>query len=214
MKIKLFDKKGKALDTSIDLDEAVWAVSMNEGVVSQAVNVYLDNQRKGTAHSKTRGDVQGGGRKPWRQKGTGRARQGSIRSPLWIKGGVTFGPVPYKKMKRIPKKINKLAIKCVLSEMIGSGSVSFIEGFDDSVLSSTKNMDNFIKSFFGKDICSKVLIIVNKKIERKEDLLRSVRNLKKVNLNDSLNFNIFELMNSDKVLVLNDSITEIEGRLK
>ena len=127
MKADMHDKTGKKMTKKADLSDVVWGAPPNEDLVAQAIYVYMHNQRKGTAHSKTRADVRGGGKKPWRQKGTGRARHGSIRSPLWVGGGVAFGPKSYKRTKRMPVKMQRSALRCVLSAHAAKGSVVVIK---------------------------------------------------------------------------------------
>ncbi|MBD3329328.1 50S ribosomal protein L4, partial [Candidatus Dojkabacteria bacterium] len=124
VKVDIANKK----DSKVDLKSKVWDVEFNEDLVTQAINIYLFNQRKGTAHSKTRAEVSGGGRKPWKQKGTGRARHGSIRSPIWVKGGVAFGPRSESNWKRsLNKKMNTKAICGLLSEIRRNDSLVIVK---------------------------------------------------------------------------------------
>ncbi len=211
MKHDVMSEKGNKLKTKIDLDENVWKVPMNEDLVAQALLVYQDNQRKGTAHSKTRSDVRGGGRKPWRQKGTGRARHGSIRSPIWVGGGVAFGPKSYKKFKSIPKKMAKKALMCALSARIEDGSVIVVS----EIKPSEKRMTATMAGTLGEIGVAgqKVLIIIPDKIETKENLHKSTRNIEGLVLADVSNFNIFNVLNAEKVLIFKDAIKDIEKRL-
>ena len=112
----------------IELNEEVFGVEFNEAVVHQAIVMQHANQRQGTAATKTRGLVRGGGRKPWKQKGTGRARSGSTRSPLWVGGGTVFGPQPRSYEKKMPRKARRLAIRCALSAKVAAGEMVVVDG--------------------------------------------------------------------------------------
>ncbi|HHY92606.1 MAG TPA: 50S ribosomal protein L4, partial [Firmicutes bacterium] len=121
-RVPVYNLKGETVG-EIELSDSVFAVPMNSGLIHQAVVRHLANQRLGTADTKTRAEVSGGGRKPWRQKGTGRARQGSTRSPLWRHGGVVFGPHPRSYAQDMPRKMRRLALKVALSEKLRSGGL-------------------------------------------------------------------------------------------
>ena len=158
MKISLYDNTGKKTKKSTELDDAVWNVPMNEDLVAQIVGIQRDNRRKGTAHSKSRSDVRGGGKKPWRQKGTGRARHGSIRSPLWVGGGVAFGPKAYKKYKYAPRKMQRSALACLLSQRVRDEGVLVLESFPEMKRPELKKMSELIKKL---DVgVKKVLILL------------------------------------------------------
>ena len=129
MKINTYTKVGNKSEKKIDLVDSIWAVPVNEDLVAQVIYVYLNNQRKFTATVKTRADVRGGGKKPWKQKGTGRARHGSIRSPLWVGGGVAFGPTGFKKLLKIPRKMKNLSLKCLLSDKAVGGDILVMNEF-------------------------------------------------------------------------------------
>lgn len=206
----MFDKNGKAVEAKVTLSDAVWAVPMNKDLVVQAVNVYLFNQRKFSADTKTRGEVSGGGRKPWKQKGTGRARQGSIRSPLWRGGGIVFGPHLHKVTKDLPKKMSRLAMKCVLSEKVGKSNVRFVEELSVPKEKSTAAMSKMLSTMKLEN--EKVMIVVGSKSD--QIVRKSAANLSSVKVTDAKNLNIGDLMKS-KVLVIDaNSVKEIEERLK
>ncbi len=202
MQNKIFDQKGKELDKKITLDKVIWDTPKNEDLIAQALYVYNSNQRTGLAHAKTRGDVSGGGRKPWRQKGTGRARAGSTRSPLFVKGGVTFVPNNRNWKKNINEKMKKKALTCVLSSRLKDKELKFME------FSSTKDLKTLrkdIESFVDK----KVLLI-----SEDENILKSVRNIKNFLIAKPKFVNIYNLLNNKEILIDVDSVKIIEERLK
>lgn len=211
MKVSIWDKKGKKTSESIDLNDLIWKIPMNEDLVTQVVNVYLDNQRKGTAHSKTRAEVRGGGKKPWRQKGTGRARHGSIRSPIWVKGGVAFGPRSYKKFKSIPKKMNRLALKCVLSDKVSADNLFVIENMPALKVPSTKEILQMIEGFGINK--GKILMVIPSELKVPDALLKSVKNLDKVSVRRVSDINVYEVVSSQNMIVIRDSIDGFEKRL-
>lgn len=182
------------------LNPKVWEVELNPDLVAQVLYVYMNNERKGTASAKTRGEVAGGGRKPWRQKGTGRARQGSIRSPLWRKGGVTFVPTNRNWKKKINSKMAKKATCMMLSERLKEKELEFVN-IDKKGL---KDLRESILENTGK----KTLVVSTNK-----DLQLAVRNLTKVNFVDAMKLNSKHIVDSTKVLVDQDSVKVLEDRL-
>ncbi|MGB9825589.1 MAG: 50S ribosomal protein L4, partial [Desulfofundulus sp.] len=124
-RVPVYNLLGEAVG-EIELSDNVFAVPMNSALIHQAVVRHLANRRRGTADTKTRAEVSGGGRKPWRQKGTGRARHGSIRSPLWRHGGVVFGPHPRSYAQDMPRKMRRLALKMALSEKLRNGELTVL----------------------------------------------------------------------------------------
>ena len=127
-KLSVYNISGQPTGEEIELNEVVFGVEFNEAVVHQAIVMQHANQRQGTAATKTRGLVRGGGRKPWKQKGTGRARSGSTRSPLWVGGGTVFGPQPRSYDKKMPRKARRLAIRCALSAKVAAGEMVVVDG--------------------------------------------------------------------------------------
>jgi large subunit ribosomal protein L4 len=182
------------------LNPKVWELDLNPDLVAQVLYVYMSNERKGTASAKTRGEVAGGGRKPWRQKGTGRARQGSIRSPLWRKGGVTFVPTNRNWKKKINSKMAKKATCMMLSERLKEKDLEFVN-IDKKDLKDLRK--NILKNS-GK----KTLVVSTNK-----DLQLAVRNLTKVNFVDAMKLNSKHIVDSTKVLVDKDSVKVLEERL-
>ena len=127
-KLSVYNISGQATGEEIELNDLVFGVEFNEAVVHQAIVMQQAAERQGTSATKTRGMVRGGGRKPWRQKGTGRARSGSTRSPIWVGGGTTFGPQPRSYAKKMPRKARRLAIRCALSAKVAAGELIVVEG--------------------------------------------------------------------------------------
>ncbi|MDQ2806914.1 MAG: 50S ribosomal protein L4, partial [Chloroflexota bacterium] len=144
MQATIYNLQGQSLDT-VDLNDAIYGIEPNIGVVHQAVLRQQANARLGTHDTLTRGEVRGGGKKPWRQKGTGRARQGSIRSPQWRHGGVVFGPHPRSYEQDLPRKMRRLAMRSVLSAKAADGQILLIDNFDD-LAPRTKAMIEVIKT--------------------------------------------------------------------
>ena len=157
-KLSVYDMTGKKTGEEIELMDYVFGVEMNEAVVHQAVVMQQANERQGTHATKTRGLVRGGGRKPWKQKGTGRARSGSTRSPIWVGGGTVFGPSPRSHAKAMPRKARRLAIRCALSSKVAAGELIIVDGlkFDEI---KTKNVIEMLKGFESAE--KKALIITD-----------------------------------------------------
>jgi len=194
-------KKNTTEEKKIKLNSEIWKVPMNKDLVAQALYVYFSNERKGTAKAKTRGDVSGGGKKPWRQKGTGRARQGSIRSPLWIKGGVTFVPNNRNWRKSINKKMKNKAVCILLSERLKNKELVFS---DIDVKKDLKDIRKSIK----EEITSKTLVISsNEKVEK------ALENMEKINVVRAEKVNAKHLANCKKVIIDNEIVKILESRL-
>lgn len=182
----------------------VFGVEFNEAVVHQAVVMQQANARQGTHASQTRGMVRGGGKKPWRQKGTGRARAGSNRSPLWIGGGVTFGPSPRSHAKDMPRKARRLAIRCALSAKVAAGELVIVDSLQFAE-PKTKNAVNMLKGFEATD--KKALIITDGENENMEKSSRNIEKVKAIS-NDCLN--VFDILDAQKVLLAKDAVAKIE----
>ena len=187
----------------IDLNENIFGVEMNAGLLHQAVLMQLAAQRLGTHATKTRGFVRGGGRKPWKQKGTGRARSGSTRSPLWVGGGTVFGPHPRKYAFSMPRKQRRLAIKCALSDKVKSGDFIVLDclTFDAP---KTKQVVKLLSDF---DAPKKNLFITADEAENVEKSARNIQGVKAIN---TTGLNVFDILNSDKLFITKDAITRIE----
>ena len=187
----------------IELNESIFGVEMNAGLLHQAVLMQLAAQRLGTHATKTRGFVRGGGRKPWKQKGTGRARSGSPRSPLWVGGGTVFGPHPRKYAFSMPRKQRRLAIKCALSDKVKSGDFIVL----DSLAFDAPKTKQVVKLLGDFGIDAKALFITADEAENVEKSARNIQGVKAINTNG---LNVFDILNSDKLFITKDAITRIE----
>ncbi len=201
-KVTVYDMTGTAKG-ELELSEAVFGVEMNIGLVHQAVVRQLASQRLGTHKVKTRAEVRGGGRKPWRQKGTGRARAGSRRSPLWRSGGIIFGPTPRSYAFTMPRKQRRLALKCVLSDKVRSGDLIVLEELDFEA-PKTKQMVKLLSDF---KVESKALFITE---EPKENVQRSSNNLQGVKALGALGLNVYDILNHEKLFLTKSAVTKIE----
>lgn len=188
----------------IELNDTVFGVEVNEAVVHQALVMQLASQRQGNAATKTRGMVRGGGRKPWKQKGTGRARAGTIRSPLWVGGGTVFGPQPRSYSFRMPRKARRLAIKSALSAKVQNGELVVLEGiqYDQP---KTKQVVELLKNFGLEE--RKALLITK---EADENVEKSSRNVPGVKALAASGLNVFDLLHHDKLLITRDAVARIE----
>lgn len=202
-KLSVYNLAGQVTG-EIELNDQVFGVEFNEAVVHQAIVMQLANQRQGTSATKTRGMVRGGGRKPWKQKGTGRARSGSTRSPIWVGGGTTFGPQPRSYAKKMPRKARRLALCCALSAKVAAGEMVVVEGltFDAP---KTKNVAAMLGAFDAAD--KKALIITNGDNVNVE---LSARNMPKVTAISNMGLNCFDILNSNKVFLDKEIVEQIE----
>lgn len=201
-KVALYNIAGETTG-EVELNENIFGVEVNEALVHQAVVMQLANQRLGTHATKTRGLVRGGGRKPWRQKGTGRARCGSSRSPIWVGGGTVFGPQPRSYAFSMPKKQRRLAIKCALSSKVNDQEIFVVDSinFDQP---KTKNVVKMLSDFNAE---GKALIITADAIENVE---RSANNIPGVKVITSMGLNVYDLLHHTKIFVAQDAISRIE----
>ena len=187
----------------IALNENVFGVEVNGALLHQAVVMQLASQRLGTHATKTRGLVRGGGRKPWKQKGTGRARCGSTRSPIWVGGGTVFGPQPRSYAFSMPRKQRRLAIKCALSDKVQSGDFLVIDNLDFDA-PKTKNVVKMLQDF---KVENKALLIT---CEEAENVEKSSRNIPGVKAINTTGLNVYDILNHDKLFISKDAITRIE----
>ena len=203
-KLSVYDITGKATGEEIELNDQVFGVEFNEPVVHQAVVRQLANQRLGTHATKSLGMVRGGGRKPWKQKGTGHDRAGSIRSSIWVGGGVAFGPQPRSYEKDMPRKARRLAIRCALSAKVAAKQLVVIDGlkFDAP---KTKNVVALLKAFESSE--KKNLIITNGENENVE---LSARNMPEVTAITNNTLNCFDLLHNNQVFLDKEAIKSIE----
>ncbi len=203
MQIDVYSTAG-AVVGQVDLDETVWGIEPNISVMHQALLRQLANARVGTHQTKTRGEVRGGGRKPWRQKGTGRARQGSIRSPQWKGGGVVWGPHPRSYEQEMPRQMRRLAIRSALSAKIRDGLVTVVDGLDQ-VEPRTKAM----KEVLGAFPTSRTTLIVLP--AKSETIQRGAGNLPGVWTILASNANVRDVLKFERMLITREAIAIIEG---
>lgn len=201
-KIDVYDMKGKKV-SDVELCETVFGIEPNENIVHSVLVNYLANQRQGTQSTKTRAEVRGGGRKPWRQKGTGRARQGSIRAPQWIKGGIALGPKPRSYKYRVNKKERQLAIKSLLSSKVLENELTIVDKFELAEI-KTKLM---VKTLADLKIEGKTLIIVP---ENNDKVLYSSRNIKGVKTIAMNSINVYDLLKYNNLILPLDTVKKLE----
>ena len=201
-KVDVLDMKGKKV-SDIELADSVFGIEPNEAIVHSVLVNYLANQRQGTQSTKTRAEVSGGGKKPWRQKGTGRARQGSIRAPQWIKGGIALGPKPRSYKYRVNKKEKQLAIKSLLSSKVLENNLVVVDKFDFKEI-KTKQMANAMKNLKVEE---KALIVLP---ESNEIVQKSARNLANVGTGSVNTINVFDLLKYKKLVLTVDTIKKLE----
>jgi large subunit ribosomal protein L4 len=201
-KIDVYNIKGEKV-SEVELKEEIFGIKPNEEIVHAAVVNYLANQRQGTQSTKTRAEVRGGGRKPWRQKGTGRARQGSIRAPQWIKGGIALGPKPRSYRYTINKKERRLAIKSVLSSKVLENQLTVVDTmkFDEI---KTKNMVNTLNNL---KVEGKTLILL---ADKNENVQKSARNIEGVKTTLVNTINVYDLLKYNKLVVTLDTVKKLE----
>ncbi|WP_404446957.1 50S ribosomal protein L4 [Sutcliffiella horikoshii] len=201
-KVALYNQAGANVG-EVELADAVFGIEPNNSVLFDAIVMQRASQRQGTAKVKGRSEVAGGGRKPWRQKGTGRARQGSIRSPQWRGGGIVFGPTPRSYSYKLPKKVRRLAIKSALSSKVLENELLVLEGlaFDAP---KTREMTSVLK---GLEINRKALIVT---ADADENVALSARNIPGVTVVTVTGVNVLDVVNHDKVIFTKDAVQKLE----
>ena len=205
--VKLLNTKGSELG-ELNLDDNIFGVEPNIHVMHLALKRQLNNARQGSHNTKTRAEVSGGGRKPWKQKGTGRARAGSIRSPLFAGGGVSFGPKPRDYATNLPQKVRKLALRSALSAKIEA--ITVVKDFSELDSIKTKAVANILKDIKAE---GKVLIVADLKAEENKNLEMSARNIASVKLLYPSNLNVKDLIEADSIVATENAINEITERL-
>ena len=200
--VALFKQDGSQIG-EVTLNEEIFGIEPNESVVYDAIIMQCASLRQGTHAVKNRSAVRGGGRKPWRQKGTGRARQGSIRSPQWRGGGVVFGPTPRSYSYKLPKKVRRLAIKSVLSEKVAENKLVVV----DALSFDAPKTKEFKQVLANLSIDKKVLIVLE---EGNDFAALSARNLPNVSVIASNNVTVLDVVANDKVLATQTALTQIE----
>lgn len=198
----VFDKTGKKV-SDIALSDAIFAITPNASAMHLCVVAYLANQRQGTQSTLTRAEVRGGGKKPWRQKGSGRARQGSIRSPQWTHGGIALGPKPREYGKTVNKKVRRLAMKSALSSKVAAEELIVLDSLEMNEI-KTKEVVGVLKAL---ETGKKVLIVLP---EKNVTVYRSARNIKGVKTTLVSTLNVYDILNCDSLVVLKDAVSKIE----
>ncbi len=198
--VKVFNMSGSEVGT-IDLNDNIFAVEVNTHVMHQAVVQYLANQRQGTQSALTRAEVRGGGRKPWRQKGTGRARQGSIRSPQWTGGGVVFAPKPRDYSFKLNKKVKRLALKSALSTKVNENKLIVVDKI--TVNAKTKEMAKVMDSLKA----GKALIVLE---DGNDNAVLAARNIPTVKTASVGTINVYDILKYDALVVTQDAVKKIE----
>ena len=200
--INVVDMTGKKVGT-VDLADSVFAVEPNEAVMHQMVVSYLANQRQGTQSALTRAEVSGGGKKPWRQKGTGRARQGSTRAPQWYHGGIVFAPKPRSYSFSVNKKVKRLAMKSALSSKAMESEIIVVDkiALDEY---KTKTVVNMLAAI-GVD---KKALIVLPEVDKK--VIKSASNIQGVKTAQVNELNVYDILNADKLVIVKDAVAKIE----
>ena len=201
-KVDLYNMDGKVIG-DIELSENVFGTEVNEDVLYLAVESYLANQRQGTQSTKTRAEVRGGGIKPWKQKGTGRARQGSIRAPQWIKGGIALGPKPRTYTIKLTKKVKRLALKSALSSKVNDNNLVVVDEINFSEI-KTKNMVNVLNNL---KLETNALIVLG---DKNENVVRSARNIPNVKTAYVNTINVYDILKYNKFIMTKEAAAKIE----
>lgn len=205
MRVNVYSEKGIKTASTVELPKEIFAVEPNEAVLRQYLHVYRLNQRQGTVSTKTRGEVRGGGRKPWAQKGTGRARQGSIRSPIWVGGGVAHGPKPHDFEADLPKKMRALALSSALTLKAAAKQVFVLKDFAPKVPKTAQGA-----ALLKRLGLKKTLVVLP---GTNESAQRSFRNIKGVRIKIAGALNAYEVVDAGDLLLLKESVDKLKERL-
>lgn len=201
-KLAVLDKTGKKV-SDIELKDEIFTIEPNKSAMHLVVVNYLANQRQGTQSTLTRSEVSGGGKKPWKQKGTGRARQGSTRAPQWTHGGIALGPKPRDYGFDVNKKVRRLAMKSALSSKVAADEMIVVDDFSMDAI-KTKEMANILSAVkAGK----KTLIVLP---EKNDVLYKSARNIEGTNVSLVNTLNVYDILNCNTIVVLKDAVAKIE----
>lgn len=201
-KLAVLDKTGKKV-SDIELKDEIFAIEPNKSAMHLVVVNYLANQRQGTQSTLTRSEVSGGGKKPWKQKSTGRARQGSTRAPQWTHGGIALGPKPRDYGFDVNKKVRRLAMKSALSSKVAADEMIVVDDFSMDAI-KTKEMANILSAVkAGK----KTLIVLP---EKNDVLYKSARNIEGTNVSLVNTLNVYDILNCNTIVVLKDAVAKIE----
>ncbi len=201
-KVDVYDINGKKV-SDLELNEKVFGIEPNEAIVHSVLMNYLANQRQGTQSTKTRSEVSGGGRKPWRQKGTGRARQGSIRAPQWIKGGIALGPKPRSYKYSVNKKEKQLAIKSILSSKVLEKELTIVDKLELKEI-KTKSM---VKAFTDLKVVGKTLVVLPEKNLNVQASTNNIEGAKTILVNE---INVYDLLKYTNLVLPLDTVKKLE----
>ena len=200
--VSVYNKEGKEVE-KIDLNDSVFAAPVNEHLVHMAVVLQLANKRQGTQKAKTRSEVRGGGRKPWRQKGTGHARQGSIRAPQWTHGGIALGPKPRDYRYALNKKLRKLAMKSALSTKVLDSNLIVV----DSLTTDSYKTKAVVAMLKALNVDGKAMLVT---VDKDEKLVKSAANIPGVKTAACNTLNVYDILHHDKFIVSKDAVAKIE----
>ena len=201
-KVAVFNIEGKQVG-DMELNDDVFAAEINEALLHKVVVNQLANRRQGTVATKTKGLVRGGGRKPWRQKGTGRARVGSIRSPIWVGGGVTFGPKPRDYSYKMPKKARRAALKSALSVKVRDGKFVIV----DQLAIDKPKTKTIVEILEALEANTKTLVVLS---EWDANIYLALRNIPNTLLSKSAGLNVYDILNHDKIVITKDAVAKLE----
>ncbi len=201
-KVALFNQAGSQVG-EVELNDSVFGIEPNNHVMFEAVVMQRASMRQGTHKTKIRSEVSGGGRKPWRQKGTGRARQGSIRSPQWRGGGTVFGPVPRSYSYKLPKKVRRLAIKSALSSKVAAENILVLE----SLAFEAPKTKEFTQVLKGLSVDTKALIVT---ADVDENVALSARNIPGITVVSAEGINVLDVLNHDKLIMTKAAVEKVE----
>lgn len=206
--VAVYNMQGKEVE-EMKLDAGLFKDALNPAAIYQAVKAYRAGQRKGLAATKTRGEVSGGGKKPWKQKGTGRARVGSIRSPLWRHGGVVFGPHPRDFSFSLPQKIKRVALKSVVFSKLQDNNLTVLDGISLKE-AKTKEASQVMKALKIDNRKQRVLLLLD---TRDEKAVRSMRNISNLNITLAREANAYEVLAAGKVIITKLGLTTLIDRI-
>ncbi|MEG0250798.1 MAG: 50S ribosomal protein L4 [Peptostreptococcus sp.] len=201
-KINVLNVSGQNVG-EIELNDSIFNIEVNEHVLYEAVKCQLANRRQGTQSTKTRAEVRGGGRKPWRQKGTGRARHGSTRSIIWVGGGVAFAPKPRDYSYSLPKKVRRLALKSALSSKVQDNEIIVVDEISFEA-PKTKEMVNVLKNV---NSAKKTLVVT---ADNDINLVKSIRNIEGANVCHVSTLNVYDILNCDSFIMTKDAVKKVE----
>ncbi|KAF0197259.1 MAG: large subunit ribosomal protein L4 [Bacillota bacterium] len=200
--VDVYNMKGEVVG-QMELDEAVFGTTINTHVLHLAVMKQLAGQRLGTHDTKNRAEVRGGGRKPWKQKGTGRARAGSRRSPIWVGGGIAFGPTPRKYSFDLPRKVRRLALRCALSAKAQSGEILVLEALEFAEPKTRLMVD----TLHNLKVSGKALVVLS---EYNENIEKSARNIPGVKIEEARGISVYDILNCQKLVITKAAVEKVQ----